>query len=85
MEFHLKTFNFFEVFMSVYACGNGKSYGELGSHEISFLPVQIEGFDGKQVIKIFSNEHSAAAITENGDVYTWGRNREGYNLNLILI
>lgn len=49
--------------MSVYACGNGKTYGELGSQDVSYIPIQIEGFGGKQIKKIFSNEHSTAAIT----------------------
>ncbi|PRP80534.1 hypothetical protein PROFUN_11847 [Planoprotostelium fungivorum] len=49
----------------------------LGNNEDSLEPSIIEGLKGKNIIKVRCGEQHSLAITEHGDLYAWGRGREG--------
>lgn len=65
--------------MSIFAIGNGKANGELGtgSYEEKLDPVMLETIKGKTVVELKACESNAVAITDTGDMFVWGRNREG--------
>lgn len=65
--------------MSVYAWGTGTHNAELGTGEleVKLEPVLLEGLRGKVVRRIASCEGTVLAVTEQGELLTWGRNREG--------
>lgn len=62
----------------VYTMGSN-IHGTLGTnHEeinYSFLPILVEGLEG--VSKIESGAFHLCALTENGEVYSWGRGMDG--------
>ena len=41
------------------------------------MPTQIKSLKGKHVKQITGGEHHSIAVTEEGQVYCWGRNDEG--------
>lgn len=62
---------------SLYVWGNN-GYGRLGTGdtEQKNAPVKVNGIDG--VIKyIYTDDHSAYTLTEEGSLYTWGWNHNG--------
>jgi alpha-tubulin suppressor-like RCC1 family protein len=65
--------------MSIFAIGNGKVNGELGTgnFEERLDPVMLETIKGKTVVELKACEANAVAITDTGDLFVWGRNREG--------
>ena len=65
--------------MSIFAIGNGKVNGELGTgtFEEKLDPVMLETIKGKTVVELKACESNAVAITDTGDLFVWGRNREG--------
>jgi alpha-tubulin suppressor-like RCC1 family protein len=65
----------------IYSWGNG-IYGQLGSgNETNSQPVpkKIEDFNriNKNIIKLFAAFDASASITEEGDVYVWGKTKDG--------
>ena len=36
-------------------------------------PKPIDGLTGKKIVKIFCGSAHSAAITEHGELYTWGK------------
>ena len=64
--------------MSVYSFGNGK-FGQLGlgNFEDSLQPSVIEGLKGKRIVSVSCGEHHSLAISELGNLYCWGRGKEG--------
>jgi len=40
-------------------------------------PTQIKGLAGVEVVQIVGGEHHTIACTNDGRVFTWGRNDEG--------
>eukprot|EP01117_Protostelium_nocturnum_P010523 TRINITY_DN378_c0_g1_i1.p1 TRINITY_DN378_c0_g1~~TRINITY_DN378_c0_g1_i1.p1 ORF type:complete len:790 (-),score=282.46 TRINITY_DN378_c0_g1_i1:27-2396(-) len=64
--------------MAVYSFGFNKMGAlGLGNNEDSLEPNIIEGLKGKKIEKVFCGEQHSVAITEHGDLYVWGRGREG--------
>jgi len=64
--------------MAVYSFGFNKMGAlGLGNNEDSLEPSIIEGLKGKNIIKVNCGEQHSLAITEHGDLYAWGRGREG--------
>lgn len=57
--------------MSVFACGNGKTYGELGDEKVqqSLIPIELSTFGDDPVVSVHANEHTAAAITGTMDIF----------------
>lgn len=67
--------------MSVFICGNNKA-SELGqgpgfTDDSSTTPLIVDGLRGRTIASIKAGEQFTIALTSNGDVYTWGRGREG--------
>lgn len=64
---------FFENFR-----GKGDNYrlGH-GTEEHVRLPKQIEHFGGKKIVDISVGSMHCLAVSEDGDVYGWGRNDQG--------
>jgi alpha-tubulin suppressor-like RCC1 family protein len=64
--------------MSVYAWGTGTK-GELGTGilETQLDPVVLEGLKGKNIIQVSCGDYHSMALSEQGDLYVWGRGREG--------
>ena len=62
----------------MYAFGNNK-FGQLGvgSDEDELAPRVVEALRGKTIVQIECGEQYSIALTELGDVYTFGRGREG--------
>lgn len=48
-----------------------------GTEEHVRLPKQIEHFGGKKIIDISVGSMHCLAVSEDGDVYGWGRNDQG--------
>jgi len=64
--------------MSVISCGNGKN-GQLG-HELNkdYLdPTIIQMLKGKRIQQVSCGESHSLAVSRFGDVYSWGRGKEG--------
>lgn len=66
--------------MSVFCCGNTKG-GQLGigpcTKEVQKDPILVEALRGKTIIQVASGDQSSFAITDLGDLYAWGRGKEG--------
>jgi len=65
--------------MAVYSFGFGK-FGQLGQVTESSDhtdPVIVSALKGKRVVSVSCGESHSLAITEYGDLYSWGRGREG--------
>jgi alpha-tubulin suppressor-like RCC1 family protein len=64
--------------MAVYSFGMGK-LGQLGHGvlEDCLEPVIVEGLKGKKIINVKCGEMHSIAVGEYGDVFSWGRGREG--------
>eukprot|EP01113_Clastostelium_recurvatum_P015278 TRINITY_DN1847_c0_g1_i2.p1 TRINITY_DN1847_c0_g1~~TRINITY_DN1847_c0_g1_i2.p1 ORF type:complete len:799 (-),score=177.11 TRINITY_DN1847_c0_g1_i2:50-2446(-) len=65
--------------MSVYSFGSGKE-GQLGqctTNADQLDPAVVSALKGKRITKVSCGESHSLAITEWGDVYSWGRGREG--------
>lgn len=63
----------------VYSWGAG-IHGQLGQGEEKFsahIPAEIEELSDKNVTKIFAKGDVSAAITEEGDIYVWGKTKGG--------
>ena len=63
---------------NVFSRGKGDNYrlGH-GTEEHVRLPKQIERFNGKKVKDISVGSMHCLAVTEEGEVYGWGRNEQG--------
>jgi alpha-tubulin suppressor-like RCC1 family protein len=64
----------------VMSCGDG-SNGALGHHKEGYLtdcfsPEIVEGLP-PNVMKVASGHYHSLAVTEDGEVWAWGRNSEG--------
>ncbi|KAG2206850.1 hypothetical protein INT47_007607 [Mucor saturninus] len=59
----------------VYTCG----YGALGLDKViqTLEPTLVQGLSNKEIIKVFASTDYAAALSKNGDLYTWGLNGSG--------
>ncbi len=55
------------------------NYGQLGTgdYESSRIMREVPGIDGKNVKMVVGGESHSAALMNNGEVYSWGRNDEG--------
>jgi len=64
--------------MAVYVCGSNK-IGQLGlgTFEDNLEPVVIESLKGKRIVKVSAGEQHSLVLTEFGDLFCWGRGREG--------
>ena len=65
--------------LTCYICrGKGDNYrlGH-GTEEHIRLPKQIERFNGKKVKDISVGSMHCLAVTDDGEVYGWGRNEQG--------
>ncbi|KAM9982065.1 hypothetical protein ACTFIY_004358 [Dictyostelium cf. discoideum] len=64
--------------MSVLSVGQSKN-GQLGHDSIKecLEPTVIEGLLGKRIIQTVSGEAHSLAVSRFGDVYSWGRSKEG--------
>lgn len=63
---------------SVLAWGGG-SRGQLGHGDLesSDVPSEVEALSGLRVVKIAAGGWHSAALTDEGDLYTWGWNKQG--------
>ena len=66
------------LYPNVFSRGKGDNYrlGH-GTEEHVRLPKQIERFNGKKVKDISVGSMHCLAVTEDGEVYGWGRNEQG--------
>lgn len=65
--------------MSVLSWGTGK-VGELGAgrdNKEALEPILLERFRGKRIRSVACGEQHSMAVGETGDVYVWGRAKEG--------
>jgi len=64
--------------MAVYSFGRGK-LGQLGlgHNQDSLEPSIIESLKGKKIKKIVCGEQFSLSLSELGDLFTWGRGKEG--------
>jgi regulator of chromosome condensation len=64
--------------MSVYSFGSGTvgQLGIAGSNE-ALDPSVVTGLKGKRIARVRCGEQTSMAISELGDVWMWGRGREG--------
>ena len=68
----------FTIFLTasqkVLATGNNES-GQLGigNRKSSAVPIKIIMLDSQRILRIAAGGEQAAAISENHDVYVWGR------------
>ncbi|XP_021046409.1 probable E3 ubiquitin-protein ligase HERC6 [Mus pahari] len=72
---------------SVAVCHKGKvftwgagSEGQLGIgefKEISFMPTKINALNGIRIIQVSCGHYHSLALSEDGHVFSWGRNSEG--------
>ncbi|XP_065839142.1 uncharacterized protein [Oscarella lobularis] len=62
----------------VFSWGSGAN-GRLGHGNVRdrYLPIMIGELRGMDVQSISSHEHHSAAVCDNGDLYTWGRDMGG--------
>lgn len=62
----------------LFTWGHGKS-GRLGhgSEEVCMLPTLVEALANQRVVDVAAAETHTAAITGEGELYTWGRDRFG--------
>lgn len=62
----------------LFTWGHGKS-GRLGhgNEEVCMLPTQVEGLAHQVVTDVAVAETHTAALTREGELYTWGRDRFG--------
>ena len=64
----------------VWAWGNN-DYGQLGETTANIpnsnVPVKIQGFDDKKIIKIAAGYYHSLAIDENNNLWSWGLNSYG--------
>eukprot|EP01114_Cavostelium_apophysatum_P015328 TRINITY_DN4148_c0_g2_i2.p1 TRINITY_DN4148_c0_g2~~TRINITY_DN4148_c0_g2_i2.p1 ORF type:complete len:779 (+),score=239.68 TRINITY_DN4148_c0_g2_i2:397-2733(+) len=68
--------------MAVYSFGAGKM-GQLGLGNLDDFtsPSVLEGLKGKRIVSVSCGEQHSMAIDEFGDLYVWGRGREGQLAN----
>lgn len=64
--------------MSVYAFGSGK-IGQLGidGAQEALDPAVISALKGRRIVRVSASEQTSLAVSELGDVWVWGRGREG--------
>lgn len=63
----------------MYSWGAG-IHGQLGLGEEKFsahIPTEVEQLSDKNVVNIFAKGDVSAAITDDGDVYVWGKSKGG--------
>lgn len=62
----------------LFTWGHGKS-GRLGhgSEEVCMLPTLVEALANQKVVDVAAAETHTAAVTSEGELYTWGRDRFG--------
>ena len=62
----------------VYSWGAGTNYAlGTGSTEPQVAPTRIETLHGKRVVSLSAAKFHSAAVTEDGQLYTWGFGRSG--------
>lgn len=63
--------------MSIFSWGSSRN-GCLGTEKAKhFDPLMVDFFRGKPIVSLDAGEHHSAAVGASGDVYVWGRGREG--------
>ncbi len=66
----------------VFSCGED-SYGQAGhgstslSRRYIYTPTVVQGLLGKKIVSIAAGDNHAAAVAEDGTVYTWGMGSDG--------
>lgn len=68
----------------LYTWGHGKS-GRLGhgNEHVCMLPTRVEGLTHQRVTDVATAESHTAALTSDGELYSWGRDRFGQVRNAI--
>lgn len=51
-------------------------YGN-GTNVSSAAPVRVDGFEGRKILQVVGNSRTVHVLTEDGDVYGWGKNNYG--------
>lgn len=66
----------------VFTWGHGRG-GRLGhgNEDVCMLPTLVEGLADQKVVEVAASDTHTAAITRDGALYTWGRNRFGQVLS----
>jgi alpha-tubulin suppressor-like RCC1 family protein len=66
------------TFGEVYSWGSN-NFGQIGNecNDNQITPFKVNGFRGKKVSMISCGSHHSLALTECGQVYSWGRNEFG--------
>jgi alpha-tubulin suppressor-like RCC1 family protein len=79
--------NGFSLFLDsngkLYSCGNSE-YGKLGHGRgdlFEMTPRVVRSLQGVKIVSISAGEYHAAALSEDGLVYTWGLGKDGQNGN----
>ena len=67
---------YFQTFVRFRGKGDGNRLGQ-GSEDHVRHPKMIEAFYGKRVVDIAVGSIHCLAVTEEGEVYSWGRNDQG--------
>merc|ERR1719471_1999532 len=73
----------FSIFLTeegeVYTCG-ASDYGQIGhgrGARYVTTPTKVRGMYGEKIIQVAAGQFHAAALTDEGKVYTWGFNKDG--------
>ena len=61
---------------NVYSCGNN-DYGQLGQTKTQCRPSSIEELEYVQITQIYAGDFYSIALTQDGQIFGWGRSDHG--------